>query len=159
MEELRRLRKLRGLTQAKLAVQADLDPSSLSQIETGARHPTTRTLEKLAGVLGVEVRELFPLEQATLPLERARTLEGARALEASEEEFAEMVAEADDGELAAMKAALKEHLPEGGPLPLPTPTPNELLAVNRCVTIYREQKMRLDKDEAALNELEAALTA
>ncbi len=67
MEELRRLRKERGLTQAKLAVQAGLDPSSLSQIETGARRPNTRTLEKLAGVLGVEVADLFPKVQSPLP--------------------------------------------------------------------------------------------
>lgn len=70
MEELRRLRKERGLTQAKLAVQAGLDPSSLSQIETGARRPNTRTLEKLAGVLGVEVADLFPKAQSSLPLEQ-----------------------------------------------------------------------------------------
>ncbi|MDP9474542.1 MAG: helix-turn-helix domain-containing protein [Actinomycetota bacterium] len=69
MEQLRKLRRERGLTQAQLAVQAGLDPSSLSQIETGARRPNTRTLEKLAGVLGVEVRDLFPLGQAPLPLE------------------------------------------------------------------------------------------
>jgi transcriptional regulator with XRE-family HTH domain len=72
MEQLRKLRRERGLTQAQLAVQAGLDPSSLSQIETGARRPNTRTLEKLAGVLGVEVRDLFPLAQVPLPLTEER---------------------------------------------------------------------------------------
>ena len=79
MEELRRLRKQRELTQAQLAVRAGLDPSSLSQIETGARHPTTRTLEKLAGVLDVEVADLFPKGQAQLLLEDAPTLEELHA--------------------------------------------------------------------------------
>jgi transcriptional regulator with XRE-family HTH domain len=171
MEELRRLRKQRGMTQAKLAVLADLDPSSLSQIETGARHPTTRTLEKLAGVLGVEVRDLFPLGQAPLPLERTLELE-ALALEASDEEFEEMVREADEARLGAMKRELSGHLPGGGPNP-PPPTNEQLLAVRRCISIYRRQrelaaegeelhrkrKERAANEEERLQELLAARTA
>jgi transcriptional regulator with XRE-family HTH domain len=67
MEELRRLRKVKGLSQAKLAVMAGLDPSTVSQIETGARRANTRTLERLAAVLGTEVADLFPKGQASLP--------------------------------------------------------------------------------------------
>jgi transcriptional regulator with XRE-family HTH domain len=67
MEELKRLRKARGLSQAKLAALADLDPSTVSQIETGARRANSRTLERLAAALGVEVRDLFPLGQVPLP--------------------------------------------------------------------------------------------
>jgi transcriptional regulator with XRE-family HTH domain len=69
MEELKRLRKAKGLSQAKLAVLADLDPSTVSQIETGARRANTRTLERLAEALGVEARDLFPKTQAPLPLD------------------------------------------------------------------------------------------
>jgi transcriptional regulator with XRE-family HTH domain len=67
MEELRRLRKARGLSQAKLAALADLDPSTVSQIETGARRANTRTLERLATALGAEVADLFPKGQPPLP--------------------------------------------------------------------------------------------
>jgi transcriptional regulator with XRE-family HTH domain len=67
MEELKRLRKVKGLSQAKLAVMAGLDPSTVSQIETGARRANTRTLERLATVLGTEVADLFPKAQAPLP--------------------------------------------------------------------------------------------
>jgi transcriptional regulator with XRE-family HTH domain len=67
MEELKRLRKAKGLSQAKLAALADLDPSTVSQIETGARRANTRTLERLAAALGSEVADLFPLEQPRLP--------------------------------------------------------------------------------------------
>src|SRR5215211_5611995 len=67
MEELKRLRKARGLSQAKLAALADLDPSTVSQIETGARRANMRTLERLATALGAEVGDLFPLGQAPLP--------------------------------------------------------------------------------------------
>jgi transcriptional regulator with XRE-family HTH domain len=69
MEELKRLRKARGLSQAKLAALADLDPSTVSQIETGARRANTRTLERLAAALGAEVADLFPKGQAPLPLD------------------------------------------------------------------------------------------
>lgn len=67
MEELKRLRKAKGLSQAKLAALADLDPSTVSQIETGARRANMRTLERLATALGAEVGDLFPLDQAPLP--------------------------------------------------------------------------------------------
>ena len=72
MEELRRLRREKKLSQAKLAALADLDPSTVNQLETGTRRANMRTLEKLAGVLGVEVRDFFPKDQAPLPLEDSR---------------------------------------------------------------------------------------
>lgn len=66
MEELRRLRKEKKLSQAKLAALADLDPSTVNQIETGTRRANMRTLEKIASVLGVEVSDLFPKAEAPL---------------------------------------------------------------------------------------------
>lgn len=67
MEEIRRLRRERGLSQAKLAALASLDPSTVSQIETGARRANARTLERLAEALGAEVADLFPKVQPPLP--------------------------------------------------------------------------------------------
>ncbi len=72
MEELRRLRREKKLSQAKLAALADLDPSTVNQLETGTRRANMRTLEKLAGVLDVEVADFFPKDQAPLPLEDSR---------------------------------------------------------------------------------------
>jgi len=72
MEELRRLRREKKLSQAKLAALADLDPSTVNQLETGTRRANMRTLEKLADVLGVEVADFFPKDQAPLPLEDGR---------------------------------------------------------------------------------------
>ena len=72
MEELRRLRREKKLSQAKLAALADLDPSTVNQLETGTRRANMRTLEKLASVLGVEIRDFFPKDQAPLPLEDSR---------------------------------------------------------------------------------------
>ena len=59
MYELKRLRTERGLSQAKLAARADLDPSTVNQIERGARAPTLETLRKLAAGLDVSLAELL----------------------------------------------------------------------------------------------------
>jgi transcriptional regulator with XRE-family HTH domain len=65
--QIRRLRRSKDWTVAQLAVYADMSPSAVSQIETGRRSPTAASMSKLAGALGVEVRDLFPLEQVPLP--------------------------------------------------------------------------------------------
>lgn len=67
-KELKRLRLKKGWTQAQLAVYAESSQPTVNQIESGVRNPSTRTLEKLAGVLEVEVGDLFPKAQAPLPL-------------------------------------------------------------------------------------------
>jgi transcriptional regulator with XRE-family HTH domain len=148
---IRDVRAERGWTVRRLADESGVDKNTVSEAERGLRKPNPITMYKLARALGVAVRDLFPLGQAPL--------EGALLLEASDEDFAAMVAVADDGELAVWKTALKEHLPEGGPLPLPKPTPKGLLAMDRCVAIYREQKRRLEDEGEHLQELLAAVNA
>jgi transcriptional regulator with XRE-family HTH domain len=143
-QEIKRLREARGWIQARLAVEAGMAPSAVNQIENGKRSPSANSLNKLAGALGVEVRELFPLGQAPLPLE------GALALEASDDDFAEMVAEASEEHLAAMKRGLSEHLPKGGAQPLPVPTDRERLAIHRSIVIYQEQRKRAEVGEEQL---------
>jgi len=59
METLRRLRTERGLSQAKLAARAELDPSTVNQIERGAREASPATLRKLANALGVGLADLL----------------------------------------------------------------------------------------------------
>ena len=67
--EVRRLREERGWGQAKLAVEAGMAVSGVSQIENGKRNPNSATLTKLARALGVEVGDLFPkAEAAEVPL-------------------------------------------------------------------------------------------
>ncbi len=66
MQELRRIRKERGLTQRGLADASGVDPATISLIETGKRRPHLETLDSLALVLGVEVIEFFPKVQASL---------------------------------------------------------------------------------------------
>ena len=58
-ENLRRLRKMRGLTQEDLEAESGVAQDSISQIELGKREPHGRTLRRLAGALGVPVSALF----------------------------------------------------------------------------------------------------
>jgi transcriptional regulator with XRE-family HTH domain len=66
-QEVKRLREARGWIQAKLAVEAGMAPSAVNQIENGKRRPSANSLEKLAEALEVEVVDLFPKGQASLP--------------------------------------------------------------------------------------------
>jgi transcriptional regulator with XRE-family HTH domain len=59
MERLRRLRTEKGLSQARLAARAELDPSTVNQIERGAREASPATLRKLAGALDVGIVDLL----------------------------------------------------------------------------------------------------
>src|SRR5215212_2258108 len=85
MEQLKRLREERGLSQVKLAARADLNPATVNQIERGMRNASPGTLHKLADALGVSLHELLEtneerrvrafLEAHPSEEERVRTLE------------------------------------------------------------------------------------
>ena len=59
MERLRRMRTEKGLSQARLAARAGLDPSTVNQIERGAREASPATLRKLADALDVGLADLL----------------------------------------------------------------------------------------------------
>jgi transcriptional regulator with XRE-family HTH domain len=65
--QVKKLREAKDWSQTRLAVEAGMSVSGISMIENGHRNLSTLTLAKLAEALGVEVRDLFPLEQAPLP--------------------------------------------------------------------------------------------
>src|SRR5215217_7376735 len=67
MERIRQLRQQMGLSQAKLAVVAGMDPATLNRLEQGKGNPNLKTLERVAGALGVEVVDLFPKVSAPPP--------------------------------------------------------------------------------------------
>jgi transcriptional regulator with XRE-family HTH domain len=56
---VRRLRKDRGLTQEKLALDAAIDLTYLGGIERGRRNPSVAVLGRLAAVLGAHPRDFF----------------------------------------------------------------------------------------------------
>jgi transcriptional regulator with XRE-family HTH domain len=73
MERIRQLRKDRGLSQARLAVLADMDPATLNRLERGTGNPNLKTLERVADALDVGIADLLeetsPKAQSPLPLE------------------------------------------------------------------------------------------
>jgi transcriptional regulator with XRE-family HTH domain len=73
MDQIRRLREEKGMSQAKLAVLADMNPATLWRYETGQRSPNVDQLERLAGVLEIEVSDFFPKAQSPLSLEERTT--------------------------------------------------------------------------------------
>lgn len=59
---LREIRKSRGLTQERLAERIERSVDAVSALERGLALPSFETLEKLADVLDVPVRDFFDLE-------------------------------------------------------------------------------------------------
>jgi transcriptional regulator with XRE-family HTH domain len=60
MEELRRIRELRGISQTGLGRTTGVDASTINQLEMGRRAPSLHTLVILADALHCEVRDFFP---------------------------------------------------------------------------------------------------
>ena len=59
---LKRLRRDRQMTQAQLAKALDLSTSYVSNLERGVNSPSFVTVEKLARVLSVKVKDLFSFD-------------------------------------------------------------------------------------------------
>jgi len=57
-------RKQNGLTQAALAEKAKISNEFMSGIERGAKLPSLSTLERVARVLGVSLKDLFNFDRA-----------------------------------------------------------------------------------------------
>ena len=77
---VRRLRVERDVSAEVLAADAEIDRAYMSLIERGLGNPTVDMLEKLAGVLGVELGEFFvlpdPGEEPPKPLRAGRRPKG-----------------------------------------------------------------------------------
>lgn len=58
-DNVRRLRREKGLTQEKLASAAEIDLRYLGSIERGKGNPSILVLAKVAGVLGVHPSDLL----------------------------------------------------------------------------------------------------
>lgn len=73
---VRRLRVRQGISQEKLAVDADIDRAYLGGLERQTENPTVDLLDKVAAALSVSISELFvrpaPGEAAPKPLRSGR---------------------------------------------------------------------------------------
>ncbi|WP_311516257.1 helix-turn-helix transcriptional regulator [uncultured Anaerococcus sp.] len=72
-ENIKRLRKEKGLTQKDLAVKVGVSITFISQIENGISKPSDENLKKIADVLGVTVNELEK-EKSLSPIEELLNL-------------------------------------------------------------------------------------
>jgi transcriptional regulator with XRE-family HTH domain len=72
---LRRLRQQKGMTRYRLAKLAGISQEGVSKLERPGSDPKLSTLYRVAGALGITVRELLPEEGAA---GRARRKEGGR---------------------------------------------------------------------------------
>ena len=58
-QNVRRVRRLRGLTQEQLAFEANLDLTYVGGIERGNRNPSLLVMARLADALGVPLPKLL----------------------------------------------------------------------------------------------------
>lgn len=54
-----KLRKEKGLSQEKFALEADIDRRYMSDLENGKRNPSLEIIEKIANRLEISISELF----------------------------------------------------------------------------------------------------
>lgn len=69
---IKNLRKVRGLSQEKLAELAGTSPKYLSRIEVGRENPTLDLFARLAKGLQIELYEIFQFAQASEQPRRLR---------------------------------------------------------------------------------------
>jgi transcriptional regulator with XRE-family HTH domain len=65
VHNLKKFRKLKGISQMKLAEKCDSAVSYIGQIEMGRRFPSMELMEKIAGALEVEPYRFFMEESET----------------------------------------------------------------------------------------------
>ena len=74
-KRIQELRKVKGLTQEKVAETADISPTYLSRIECGKENPTLDMLIKLSHALEVEMCEMFDFGHVVSPKELKESLQ------------------------------------------------------------------------------------
>ncbi len=91
-KNMKRLRKLKSLTQDELAEKYGCNRSFIAQLETGQNNPSLSVLERLAEVLGVDESEIFRMaeesefesEHAFIPLYKVRAANGLEGIVAGD---------------------------------------------------------------------------
>lgn len=60
-ENVKRLRKLKGISQEELADQAKVHRTYMSDIERGVRNPSIKVVERMGEALGVTASQLLDI--------------------------------------------------------------------------------------------------
>lgn len=71
-EQIKRLRRIKGWSQADMAERSGVDRTTISEVEAGKRDASPATIRKLAVALGVPVAELFkePIDRFTVAFQQ-----------------------------------------------------------------------------------------
>src|ERR671911_411299 len=108
MDRIRKLRKGGGLSKAKLAVIADMDPATLNRLERGTGNPNIKTLQRVADALDVSIAGL--LEDAS---PKAQTLQPSLEDAAQSEALQEALAVLFQGLARRGQGIVEQSLREG----------------------------------------------
>jgi transcriptional regulator with XRE-family HTH domain len=171
-QEIRLRREAKGWSQAKLAGEAGMGVSGVSQIETGARNPSAVTLRKLADALGVDVAEFFPKAPASPSTEpspaeeerRARERAAILAMKSATRDTEEVDKRARDGaedfplgaivEISNWREALRLFFEEAAAVREPSRELAE--AWQRLDEAYKTMRLAADRDAFPKTELDHA---
>jgi len=66
-ENIRTLRRDRGLSQEQLALRAEINASYMGQVERGEKNPTIDVLGKISQALQIPLEKLVHIEELSLP--------------------------------------------------------------------------------------------
>ena len=66
ISSIRKLRKIKNISQLELSIRANMSQSFLANLETGKKEPSAMTLIRIAEALEISPREFFP-ETTTSP--------------------------------------------------------------------------------------------
>ena len=73
-DRLRALREAAGMTQAKLASSAGIDPSAVAHLEAGRRKPSFHNIRRLAKALNLSTDELLNHDGPVMAFRNAQAL-------------------------------------------------------------------------------------
>ena len=88
-ENIKKIRKDKGLQQKQVALEIGLDQSNYNKIENGKREPSVEVLNKLANLFGVTVDDILNPDKELpkeVTVEDKTTLEQVRLIQQLEEE-------------------------------------------------------------------------
>jgi transcriptional regulator with XRE-family HTH domain len=74
-ENMKKYRKILGISQEKLAEKMDTAPNYIAMIEVGKKFPSAGMLERIAQALNVDTPELFTTNTVTFMTNSNKTLE------------------------------------------------------------------------------------
>ena len=60
--QVKQFRKQKGWSQLEMALELQIHPNKLSNIECGRRNPTLRSVYRIANTLKIKVNQLFEFE-------------------------------------------------------------------------------------------------